>query len=70
MVDNLTDGGICRSTNAILDTMAAILVISDACLHGMGGFIIINGIAFAWRFSLPPNLMGISPLNLLEFILS
>ncbi len=68
IVHNLTDGNIGRSTNAILETIACILVISDACEHGLGGLIIINGIAFAWRFELPMDLVGIFSINLLEFI--
>ena len=48
IVDVITEGNMGRSTNSILPTMASILCISDACEHGVGGLIIVNGIGFAW----------------------
>ena len=70
IVHNLSEGNIGRSTNSLLKTIALILTISDASQHGLGGLIIINGIAFAWRFELPHYLLGIFSINLLEFIVT
>ena len=41
--------------------------ISDACEHGLGGF---NSDGLAWRYELPPALIGKFSINLLEFIAS
>ena len=68
IVHNLSDGNIGRSTNSLLKKIASILTISDVSQHGLGGLIIINGIAFEWRFELPHYLLGIFSINLLEFI--
>ena len=60
IVDVIMEGNIGRSTNSILPTMASILCISDACEHGIGGLIIVNGIGFAWRFIIPDEWMHFS----------
>jgi hypothetical protein len=67
IVDVITEGNIGRSTNSILPTMASILCISDACEHGIGGLIIVNGIGFAWRFIIPDEWMHYFSINFLEF---
>ena len=41
--------------------------ISDACEHGLGGF---NSDGLAWRYELPPALIGKFSINLLKFIAS
>ena len=67
IVDVITEGNMGRSTNSILPTMASILCISDACEHGVGGLIIVNGIGFAWRFIIPDEWMHYFSINFLEF---
>ena len=67
-VDAIKEGSIGRSFNSILNTLANIIAFSDACERGLGGFFIIDGRIFAWRFELPEELQGIFTLNLLEFI--
>ena len=69
IVDVITEGNMGRSTNSILPTMASILCISDACEHGIGGLIIINGIGFTWRFIIPDEWMHYFSINILEFVL-
>ena len=68
IITDLSEGHTGRSTNSILHTVPFILTISDACLHGLGGLITVNGIAFAWRFTIPDEWVGILHSNLLEFI--
>ena len=53
--------------NHITFTEPSIICYSDACEHGMGGYV-VNGPA--WRFKLPDHLIGVFTLNLLEFIAS
>ena len=53
--------------NHVTFTEPSIICYSDACEHGIGGYI-INGAA--WRFELPPHLIGMFSINLLEFIAS
>ena len=67
IVDIITVGNMGRSTNSILPTQASILCISDACEHGVGGLIIVNGIGFAWRFIIPDEWMHFFTINFLEF---
>jgi len=66
-VDAIKEGSIGRSFNSILNTLANIIAFSDACERGLGGFFIINGKIFAWRFELSEELQGIFTLNLLKF---
>ena len=69
IVHNLSDGNIGCSTNSLQKTIASILTTtSDTSQHGLGGLIIINRIAFVWRFELLHYLLGIFLINLLEFI--
>ena len=70
IVQNLTDGNIGRSTNAILETIACVLIINDTYEHGLGGLIIINSIMFPWHFKIPAELNGIFLINLHKFIAS
>ncbi len=67
IVDSITEGNVGRSTNSILPTHASILCISDACEHGVGGLIIVNGVGFAWRFTIPEKWMNYFSINFLEF---
>ena len=67
-VDAIKEGSVGRSFNNILNTLPNIIAFSDACERGLGGFFIIGGRVFAWRFELPEELQGIFTLNLLEFI--
>ena len=53
--------------NNITFTQPTGTTISDACEHGMGGF---NSKGLAWRYKLPPALIGKFSINLLEFIAS
>ena len=53
--------------NHITFTHPSIVTISDACEHGIGGFILGGP---GWRYLLPPHLVGRFSLNLLEFIAS
>ena len=53
--------------NNITFTKPTLVVISDACEHGLGGYD-MNGLA--WRYMLPPDLIGAFSINLLEFIAS
>ena len=48
-------------------TSPTITTYSDACKHGMGGY---NTNGMAWRYNLPPAMIGIFSINLLEFIAS
>ena len=58
IVDVITEGNMGGSTNLILPTMASILcIVSDACEHGIGGLIIVNGIGFARQFIIPDKWM-------------
>ena len=70
IVNDLMEGNVGRSTNAILHTIPTILTISDASEHGVGGAIIYNDTAFLWRFQIPDIWIGILSINLLEFIAS
>jgi hypothetical protein len=54
-----------RSLNRMLDTVPEYITVSDASLHGMGGFLNFGP---AWRFELPVHLRGIFSLNILESI--
>ena len=51
--------------NHITFTVPSITCYSDACEHGMGGYV-VNGPA--WRYKLPPELVGVFSINLLELI--
>ena len=48
-------------------TSPAVTTYSDACETGMGGY---NTEGLAWRFALPPDMIGLHSINLLEFIAS
>ena len=67
-VDAIKEGSIGRSFNNTLNTLANIIAFSDTCKRGLGGFFIIGGRVFAWRFEIPEELQGIFTLNLLKFI--
>lgn len=67
IVNSITEGNVGRSFNSILKTHASILCISDACEHGVGGLIIVNGVGFAWRFIIPEKWMHYFSINFLEF---
>lgn len=54
-----------RSLNRMMETVPEFITISDASLHGMGGWMSFGP---AWRFELPPHLQGIFSLNILEAI--
>ena len=47
--------------NHVTFTEPSIICYSDACEHGIGGYI-VNGPA--WRFEIPPQLIGIFSINL------
>ena len=51
--------------NNVKFTEPSIICYSNACEHGIGGYI-VNG--HTWRFELPPHLIGIFSMNLLECI--
>ena len=51
--------------NHVTFTNPSVICFSDACEHGMGGYI-KNGPA--WRFKIPKHLVGVFSINLLEFI--
>lgn len=56
------------SLDHILPVICDYMTISDASEHGMGGYFILNGVAYAWRFEIPPEWRKLFTLNLLEFI--
>ena len=51
--------------NHITFTLPTITCYSDACEHGLGGYI-VGGVA--WRYQLPDYLVGLFSINLLELI--
>ena len=54
-----------RSLNRMLDTVAEYGCASDACEHGLGGWLNFGP---AWRCEIPHNLLGMLSINILEAV--
>ena len=66
----MDDDGGCRHYGREVQTRfylpTSILCNNDACEHGVGGLVIVNGIGFAWRFIIPDEWMHFFSINFLD----
>lgn len=68
VISKLRENAAGWSLDHILPVVCDYVTLSDASEHGMGGYFILNGVAYAWRFEIPPEWRRLFTLNLLEFI--
>lgn len=68
VISKLRENAAGWSLDHILPVVCDYVTLSDASEHGMGGYFILNGVAYAWRFEIPTEWRRLFTSNLLEFI--